>query len=265
MVNNKEFRNEWALILGGSSGLGLASAKKLSDHGMNICIVHRNLRNEMEEINAEFDRIRQKGVRLLSFNKDACREDHIVEVIDALKKELGDEDAVKVLVHSIARGNLKSMTGPAEDRLSRSDILQTVESMGSSLYDWSSRVLDEKMFSGNSRIISFTSEGNSKVFAKYGAVSASKSILESISRQMAVEFAPYGINVNCIQAGVTDTRSLRLIPGSERLKEIAKQRNPKNRITLPEDVANAVYLLCRSEANWINGTTLIVDGGEHLH
>jgi len=265
MVNNKEFKNEWALILGGSSGLGLATAKKLSDHGMNICIVHRNLRNEMEEINAEFDGIRQKGVKLLSFNKDACREDHVSEVIDALKKELGEEDSVKVLVHSIARGNLKPMTGPTEDRLSRNDILQTVESMGSSLYDWSSRLLDEKMFSGNSRIISFTSEGNSKVFAKYGAVSASKSILESISRQMAVEFAPYGINVNCIQAGVTDTRSLRLIPGSERLKEIAKQRNPKNRITMPEDIANAVYLLCRSEANWINGTTIVVDGGEHLH
>ena len=81
---------------------------------------------------------------------------------------------------------------------------------------------------------------------------------------MAVEFAPFGIKVNCIQAGVTDTRSLRLIPGSDKLMEIASQRNPAKRLTRPEDVANAVYLLCRKEANWINGTTLIVDGGEHL-
>jgi enoyl-[acyl-carrier protein] reductase I len=137
--------------------------------------------------------------------------------------------------------------------------------MGTSLYDWSSRLLEQKLFSENARIISFTSEGNSRVFERYGAVSASKSVLESISRQMAVEYAPFGINVNCIQAGVTDTRSLRMIPGSERLKEIALRRNPKKRLTTPKDVANAVYLLCRPEANWINGTTLVVDGGEHLH
>jgi enoyl-[acyl-carrier protein] reductase I len=82
MVNRKEFNNEWALILGGSSGLGLATAKKLADHGMNICIVHRNLRNEMEGIQSEFSSIREKGVSMVSFNKDACREDHVMQVID---------------------------------------------------------------------------------------------------------------------------------------------------------------------------------------
>ena len=88
-MNRNEFNNEWALILGGSSGLGLATAKKLADHGMNICIVHRNLRNEMEAIRSEFDSIRDRGVFLVSFNKDACREDHVLQVLDNFKKELG--------------------------------------------------------------------------------------------------------------------------------------------------------------------------------
>ena len=264
MGGKDEFNNKWALILGGSSGLGLATARKLADHGMNICVVHRNLRNEMEGIEAQFSEIRTQGVSVVSFNKDACREDHVEQVLEDFKKELGDEGSVKVLVHSIARGNLKPLRGEGTQRLSKADFAQTLEAMGTSLYDWSSRLLEKELFSDNARIISFTSEGNSRVFEEYGAVSASKSVLESISRQMAVEYASFGINVNCIQAGVTDTRSLRLIPGSEKLKEIAMRRNPKRRLTTPEDVANAVYLLCRSEADWINGTTIVVDGGEHL-
>ena len=50
MVKEFQHKNEWALILGGSSGLGLASAKKLAKHGMNICVIHRNSRAQKEEI-----------------------------------------------------------------------------------------------------------------------------------------------------------------------------------------------------------------------
>ena len=75
---------------------------------------------------------------------------------------------------------------------------------------------------------------------------------------------PLGITANCIQAGVTDTESLQMIPGSDALKEQALMRNPFKRLTVPEDVANAVYLLTKDEAKWINGTVLKVDGGEHL-
>ena len=72
------------------------------------------------------------------------------------------------------------------------------------------------------------------------------------------------MRANCIQAGVTDTRSLRMIPGSEQIKTHAIKRNPFGRLTEKEDVANVVYLLCKKEAIWINGCVLPVDGGEHL-
>ena len=55
-----------------------------------------------------------------------------------------------------------------------------------------------------------------------------------------------------------------MIPESDELAALAKNRNPFNRLTRPEDVANAVYLICKDEANWINGTILKVDGGESL-
>ena len=81
---------------------------------------------------------------------------------------------------------------------------------------------------------------------------------------MAVELAPYGIRSNLIQAGVSDTQGLRAIPGSEHLKAQALARNPFGRLTTPRDVANAIYLLCRDEAAWINGEIIRVDGGEHV-
>ena len=80
---------------------------------------------------------------------------------------------------------------------------------------------------------------------------------------MAVEFAPFGLKTNLIQAGITDTSSLKMIPGSEKLLEIGKSRNPMGRITNPADVANVIFLLCLDEAFWINGSIIHVDGGEH--
>ena len=73
-----------------------------------------------------------------------------------------------------------------------------------------------------------------------------------------------GLKANCIQAGVTDTKSLRLIPGSDQLIRETLRRNPNKRLTTPEDVANVVYLLSTPEASWITGTVIKVDGGESL-
>jgi len=120
------------------------------------------------------------------------------------------------------------------------------------------------LFSGDARVVSFTSEGNTKAWKNYAAVSAAKVTLEAITRNIALEYAPFGIRANCIQAGVTDTASLRMIPGSEEIKKHSLLRNPFNRLTLPEDVANVVYLLSKDEAAWINGTIIPVDGGEHI-
>jgi enoyl-[acyl-carrier-protein] reductase (NADH) len=80
---------------------------------------------------------------------------------------------------------------------------------------------------------------------------------------MAVEFSPLGLKSNVIQAGLTETPSLKMISGSDKLIETGVKRNPLGRMTKPEDVANVVYLLCTDEAAWINGALIHVDGGEH--
>ena len=263
MVKEFEHKNEWALILGGSSGLGLATAKKLAKHGMNVCVVHRSSRSQLIQIEKEFNVIKQEGVDFISYNSDATRPENRAKLIEDLKKEI-QAGKIKTLVHSVAKGNLKPMVSDLSPALQAEDFQITIQAMGVSLYDWVKVVFEAKLFSDDARVVSFTSEGNSKAWKNYAAVSAAKVTLEAITRNIALEFARFGIRANCIQAGVTDTASLRMIPGSDEIKKRSLLRNPYGRLTLPEDVANVVYLLSKDEAAWINGTIIPVDGGEHI-
>lgn len=259
----KEFRdkNQWAVILGGSSGLGLASAKKLAKHGMNICVIHRNSRADMELINKDFEEIKSEGVHFLSFNKDAVNDEKKEEIIQALLSEIGPGN-VKSLIHSIAKGSLKPMHG--ENALQHVDFQLTLDYMALSLYSWTSALYDTKLFATDARVLAFTSEGSTRAMKNYAAVSVAKAALEALVRSIALEFGPYGIKANGILAGITDTNALRMIPGAEKLLTHAKDNSPLGRLTTPEDVANVVYLMCKDEAFWINGTVVKVDGGLHL-
>ncbi|MDC7999860.1 SDR family NAD(P)-dependent oxidoreductase [Aequorivita todarodis] len=255
----EEFKNKWAIILGGSSGLGLACAKKLASDGLNICIVHRDRKSNLAAFGKEVEIMKSFGVSVKTFNKDALDGDVGNEILNELPKH-----SVKILLHSIAKGSLKKMHGDKNEALSKQDFEITIHAMALSWYEWVRALIQKEIVANNARSIAFTSEGNSKVWPGYAAVSAAKAVLEALMRSMAVEFAPLGITTNCIQAGTTETPSFLAIPGSDKLTEMAKMRNPFNRLTTAEDVANVVSLLCKKEADWINGTIVKVDGGESL-
>jgi NAD(P)-dependent dehydrogenase (short-subunit alcohol dehydrogenase family) len=263
MVAAQSYIGKWAFILGGSSGLGLATALKLASEGMHICIVHRTRRSALPPFQEAIAQMKANDVSVLEYNTDALNADKRANLIEELLPIIG-KNTIKTLVHSIARGNLKPMMSLEQAVLSNDDFSRTIDAMAVSLYDWVSAFAKADLFTPDARVIAFTSEGSYRSWAQYGAVGAAKAALESITRGIALEFAPAQIKANCIQAGVTDTESLRLIPGSDLMKERSKERNPYNRLTTPQDVANAVYLLCRDEASWINGSIIPVDGGEHI-
>jgi NAD(P)-dependent dehydrogenase (short-subunit alcohol dehydrogenase family) len=301
----------WALILGGSSGFGLATAHQLSRHGVHLCLVHRDRRGAMARIEPEFEAIRARGVSLLTLNDDALSAERRGAILDRLAEAMAGTGKVRLLLHSIAFGNLKLLAPearreetarsalaravgvddalfaeavdrlfaggedalaalatppeyPASAFLEEEDFRQTVHAMGTSLVDWVQDVHRRLLFADDARVIGLTSEGNEVAWKGYAAVAAAKVALESVSRAIAVEMAPYGIRANVVQAGVTDTPALRLIPGSAHLKAQARRRNPFGRLTTPEDVARVIHLLCLPEAAWINGEVIRVDGGEHV-
>jgi NAD(P)-dependent dehydrogenase (short-subunit alcohol dehydrogenase family) len=265
-------KNYWALIIGGSSGFGLATARKLSRHGMNICIVHRDRRGAMQRIEPFFKEIGSTGVQLVTINTDALSAEGRNSVLDVMKEKLGTDEKIRMILHSVAFGNLK-LLAPYKDSegiysnrqfLDKDDFSRTIQAMGFNIVEWVQDIHRLCLFADDARVVSLTSEGNKIAWKGYAAVSAAKAVLESVSRAMAVEFSPYGIRSNVIQAGVCDTPALHVIPGNENIKKKAMDRNPFQRLTVPEDVADFIFLLCLDEAAWLNGSLICVDGGESV-
>jgi NAD(P)-dependent dehydrogenase (short-subunit alcohol dehydrogenase family) len=257
---------QWAVILGGSSGMGLATARKLARHGMSVCVVHRDRRGAMDRIQPEFDEIRSWGGGFLACNTDALDAEARASVLAELAAKMGGTGRVRALLHSIAYGNLKPLVQRTVDEavLTDEDMARTVYAMGTSLLSWVQELHGRGMFASDARVFGLTSEGNEVAWPGYAAVSAAKLALESVSRSIAMEFAPHGIRSNIVQPGVTDTAALRLIPGHEHRRAEAQRKNPLGRLTTPDDVAALVCLLCTDEAAWVNGALIRVDGGERI-
>jgi enoyl-[acyl-carrier-protein] reductase (NADH) len=223
----------------------------------------------MPKLEEEFKEIRSNGHEFLSFNSDALSLSSIDNIIDSLSRHIKTPASLRLLLHSIACGNLKPIApSKALTRNTRllddEDFSNTIYGMGTSLMTWVQKLHTAKLFAKDARVLGMTSEGNRVAWRNYAAVSAAKAALESLSRSIAYEFGPYGIRSNVIQAGITDTPALRLIPQHIEMKMEAAMRNPLGRRTLPEDVANVISLLCTDEAAWINGSVIRVDGGESI-
>ena len=290
IFKNKKY---FALILGASGGIGLATAKKLAEEGMNLCIVYRDRKADARVTETFYEELAAKHeIEVLTLNADAADIETIKEICQKLYVFKSRGFFVRLLLHSVSKGNLKPLVKTKERNrdfskdalgqsykvldeekkkfisdeflLDSSDFQLTLQQMALSLIDWVKILHENELFADDARIIGLSSEGNQKAWVNYAAVSATKAALEAIVRSIALEYAPYGIRANIIQAGVTDTSSLRRIPGADYLKTGALFRNPMGRLTKPEDVANAVYLLCRDEAAWINGALIKVDGGESI-
>ncbi len=254
---------DWALILGASSGFGAAACRELASRGVHIYGIHLDRRAGMDGVNKLVADLKKEGVQVYFNNMNATDAEKRQGVIDELKS-LGSI-RVKILMHSLAFGALKPIidADPANTLQSR-QVEMTLEVMGSSILYWTQDLYQADLLQKGSQIFAMTSSGGHRQWKSYGAVSAAKASLESYCRQLAVELSEFGIAANSIQAGVTDTPALRKIPGNEQMIEKARGLNPGRRLTMPEDVAKIIALLGLSEESWLTGNTIRVDGGEDI-
>jgi enoyl-[acyl-carrier protein] reductase III len=259
---------DWALILGASSGFGEAAAVELAKLGLNICGVHLDRKSTLPNAERITEQIRSLGREVLFFNANAADPEKRSDILQALKhraEESGKPVCVRVLLHSLAFGTLKPYIADSHaEAINKAQMDMTLDVMAHSLVYWTQDLVAQKFLGSGSRIFSMTSAGGTRVWRTYGAVSAAKAALESHTRQLALELAPRGITVNALMAGVTDTPALRKIPGSDEMLTLATRKNPSQRLTTTQDVADALGVLSHPKAHWITGNVICVDGGEFI-
>jgi enoyl-[acyl-carrier protein] reductase III len=237
-----------AFISGGSRGIGRATALKLARAGADVAILYYNSHEESEVVCEE---IRGMGRRSLAVQADVASPGTVAEAFELFKAEF---DRVDLLVSNAALGVLK----PAMD-MTLKHFRKCMETNALALNTLAQNAVP--MMPEGGSIISLTSLGSERAIPNYTFIGASKAALEAISRGLAQELGPQGIRVNCVSAGVVDTDALKHFPNRETLLEEYKIRTPLGPTLSPEQVADAIYLLCLPESAMITGHTLFVDGG----
>ena len=237
-----------ALVTGAARGIGRAITLKLASEGANVAVNYYNSHDEAEALCAD---VRKLGRQAIALQGSVGVPDSVDEMFDALRQTY---DRLDIVVSNAASG-----------------VLKPVMNMGLKHFRWcmetnalAVNLLAQRaapMMKDGGRIIAMSSLGAQRAMPDYGFIGASKAALEALVRALAQELGPRGIRVNTVSAGVVDTDALTHFPNRAELLQNFAQRSPAGPVLHPEDVANAVYLLCLPEAAMINGHTLVVDGG----
>jgi enoyl-[acyl-carrier protein] reductase III len=246
-----ELKGRHALITGATRGFGRAIALRLASEGVSIAVNYRRSRSAAEEAVQE---IKELGVDSFAVRADIGREDVLQSMFDEVRERFGK---LEILIANAAWGVPGSLL---ESKSKHWEV--TLAASARSLLNMTQMAVP--LMNGWGRVVSITSDGGQRVLPGYGVVGPAKAALESVTRGLAFELAPRGIIVNGVLAGLADTRSFRMIPGSDKVIEHAKSHTPVGRIIDPDDIANVVAFLVSDQAKMICGHFVTVDGGRNI-
>ena len=242
------FAGKVGLITGGARGIGKATAMKLAQAGSDIAIVYYNSSDEAQALVQE---IQQLGRKAIAVQADVSDHQSVKEMFTQFREQF---DRLDFLVSNAASGVLK----PAL-KMSTKHWRWCMETNALALNHLVSEGLD--LMSKGGRVIALSSLGAHRAIPNYAFIGASKAALEALVRSLSLELAAHGITVNTVSAGVVDTDALKHFPNREQLLDEYQAHSLADRPLTPQDVADAVYLLCLPEASMINAHTLFVDAG----
>ncbi|HUZ05961.1 MAG TPA: SDR family oxidoreductase [Candidatus Paceibacterota bacterium] len=238
-----------AFVTGGTRGIGRATALKLAREGCDVAIAYHN---SHEEAGSVCQAIQGLGRKSLAVQADVSDPESLKEAFEVFRK---DFSRVDIVVSNAAIGVLK----PAME-LSLKHFRRCMETNALALNSLAQNAVP--MMSEGGCLIGISSLGSVRAIPNYSFIGASKAALESLARGLALELGhTKKIRVNIVSAGVVDTDALKHFPNREQLLAEYARRTPIGPTLTPEQVADAVYLLCLPEAAMITGHTLVVDGG----
>ena len=244
----KPLQDKIALVTGGARGIGRAVAKKLAKAGCHIVINYYNSADLADTLCQE---LCEYGVKSVAIQANVADPDSIKEMFATFQTQF---DRLDILINNAASGVLKpalQMSTKHWRWCQETNALALVHLLQNGL----------ALMPKGSRVVALTSMGSQRVIPDYAFIGASKAALESLVRSLSVELAGSGITLNTVCAGAVDTDALKYFPERERLLAHSAKSSLAGRNITPEDVANAVYLLCLPEAEMIKGQTIVVDAG----
>jgi 3-oxoacyl-[acyl-carrier protein] reductase len=240
--------NKTAVITGASQGLGKAMALELARFGAKVVIASRGA-----EAGEETASMIKKITPDCIYQKTDVTD---YKQVDALiSKTVDTFGGIDIMISNAGI----FIGGPFQD-IGRDDWLRLMDVNVNGLFYCGQTASREMIKAGKggriinvSSIIGLTGKLNCSTYA------ASKGAVNALTKNMAIELAPYNILVNAIVPGVFDSEVNAHIPEEERRKSMA--RIPLNRWGLPVEIAKSVVYLCSDLSTYVTGETLIVDGG----
>lgn len=245
----KRFEGKRALVTGGSRGIGRAISLGLASEGADVAINYIKDEQKAAETAAEIEALGRKAVAIQADISDPAG---IKELFKRVREAFGGLD---LFVSNAVSG----VVGPAE-RIGRFGWDRAMNTNTRAFMLCSQQAA--KLFTGRGgKIVAVSSIGSFTCLPGYAAVGASKAALEALVRYFAKELAPRGINVNAVSGGPVETSALDYFPDKEQLLEEWTARTPAGRIARPEELAAVALFLLSDDAAWIQGQTVVVDGG----
>ena len=244
-----ELDGKVAVVIGGTSGIGLAIAHGLAEAGADVVPTSRRT----EQVETAAREIEERGRRSLRVASDVSDRATLQRVLDECVAAFGRVD---ILVNSAGKTKRAPTLDFAEEDWNT--IIETNLTGALRACQVFGRHMIER---GWGRIIIFASLSTFVALYEVAAYSASKAAVASLTKSLALEWSPRGVNVNAIAPGVfRTTLNQKLLDETERGREFLL-RTPMRRFGQVEELAGAAVFLASDAASFVTGEVLVVDGG----
>jgi 2-hydroxycyclohexanecarboxyl-CoA dehydrogenase len=243
-------QDQVAIVTGAGSGIGRATALRLTEEGARVAVADLNLASASETVALA------SSSQAIALQVDVTNTASIAAMVVEVESKLGPVD---LLVNNAGWDKIDAFVNTDEalwDRVLGINLKGQIACTHA--------VLAGMIARKRGRIICIASDAGRVGSSGEVVYSAAKGGVIAFAKALAREVARYSICVNCVAPGPTDTPFLKAfteIPGNERIIEAMKKATPMRRLATPEEIAGAVAYLASPDASFITGQTLSVNGG----